>query len=134
MELTIMQRKGLDVITLFHSPTAPASMRVHSLLKQASSTAGETATEDQASDHTAQTQSSLKTQFELNIIEDPPTPDQLKSILEYVGAQGAGTIVKGAKNEIDALRKWKRDNDSFQRPVVSPQQLERLRMVRADSK
>ncbi|KFY91546.1 hypothetical protein V500_04614 [Pseudogymnoascus sp. VKM F-4518 (FW-2643)] len=111
-------RKGLDVITLFHSPTAPASMRVHSLLKQASATAGETATEDQASDHAQQTKNSVETQFELNVVEDPPTPDQLKSILEYVGANGAGKVIQGATSEKDALTKWKKDSGSFQRPLT----------------
>ncbi|KFZ10677.1 hypothetical protein V502_07995 [Pseudogymnoascus sp. VKM F-4520 (FW-2644)] len=111
-------RKGLDVITLFHSPTAPASMRVHSLLKQASATAGETATEDQASDHAQQTKNSVETQFELNVVEDAPTPDQLKSILEYVGANGAGKVIQGATSEKDALTKWKKDSGSFQRPLT----------------
>ncbi|KFY80951.1 hypothetical protein V499_00246 [Pseudogymnoascus sp. VKM F-103] len=111
-------RKGLDVITLFHSPTAPASMRVHSLLKQASAAAGETATEDQASDHTQQTKSSVQTEFELNVIEDAPTPDQLKSILEYVGENGAGKVVQGATSGKDAFTKWKKDKGSFQRPLT----------------
>ncbi|KFZ05007.1 hypothetical protein V501_08766 [Pseudogymnoascus sp. VKM F-4519 (FW-2642)] len=111
-------RKGLDVITLFHSPTAPASMRVHSLLKQASAAAGETATEDQASDHTQQTKNSVQTQFELNVIEDAPTPDQLKSILEYVGENGAGKVVQGATSGKDAFTKWKKDSGSFQRPLT----------------
>ncbi|KFY13712.1 hypothetical protein V492_03087 [Pseudogymnoascus sp. VKM F-4246] len=111
-------RKGLDVITLFHSPSAPASMKVHSLLKQASAAAGETATEDQASDHTQQTKSSTQTPFELNVIEDSPTPDQLKSILEYVGANGVGKVVQGATSEKDALTKWKKDSGSFQRPLT----------------
>lgn len=132
MELTANQRKGLDVITLFHSPTAPASMRVHSLLKQASAAAGETATEDQASDHTQQTKSSLQTQFELNVIEDAPTPDQLKSILEYVGENGAGKVVQGATSGKDAFAKWKKDSGSFQRPLVSSQRLERRGMAQAD--
>lgn len=133
-ELTADQRKGLDVITLFHSPTAPASMRVHSLLKQASAAAGETATEDQASDHTQQTKSSTQTQFELNVIEDAPTPDQLKSILEYVGENGAGKVVQGATSGKDAFTKWKKDSGSFQRPLVSSQQLERRGMAQADRK
>jgi hypothetical protein len=129
MELTTNQRKGLDVITLFHSPTAPASMRVHSLLKQASAAAGETATEDQASDHTQQTKNSVQTQFELNVIEDAPTPDQLKSILEYVGENGAGKVVQGATSGKDAFTKWKKDSGSFQRPLVSSQRLERRGMA-----
>lgn len=119
MKLTIKQHKGLDVITIFHSPAVPASFKALNLLKRASAVAGETATEDQVSDHTSQTKSSLQTQFELNITEDPPTPDQLKSILEYVGAQRAGTIIEGAKNEQDAMSKWKGNNDIFQRPLVS---------------
>lgn len=50
--------------------------------------------------------------------EEPPTEDQLKSILEYVGAQKAGTIIKGAKDEADAMKKLKENSENFQRPVV----------------
>jgi hypothetical protein len=110
-------QKSLDVITLFHKAGLPASMRVHSLLKQASAAATELATEDQASDHSHQTLANRQP-FELNVTEDPPTPDQLKSILEYVGAQKAGTIVKGARDEADAMRKLKENVENFQRPVV----------------
>jgi arsenate reductase-like glutaredoxin family protein len=112
------QHKTLDVVTLFHKPSLASSVKVHALLKQASAVASEHATEDQASDHTAQTHPTRQP-FELNITEDPPTSDQLKSILEYVGAQRAGTIVKGAKDEADALRKLKENANNFQRPVVS---------------
>jgi hypothetical protein len=92
-------------------------MRVYNILKQASATATEHATEDQASDHTHQTKATRQP-FDLNITEDPPTPDQLKSILEYVGAQKAGTIIKGAKDKADAMRKLKENADNFQRPIV----------------
>jgi hypothetical protein len=92
-------------------------MRVYNILKQASATATEHATEDQASDHSHQTKATRQP-FDLNITEDPPTPDQLKSILEYVGAQKAGTIIKGAKDKADAMRKLKVNADNFQRPVV----------------
>jgi len=109
--------KTLDVITLFHKPSLPASMRVYNILKQASATATEHATEDQASDHTHQTKATRQP-FDLNITEDPPTPDQLKSILEYVGAQKAGTIIKGAKDKADAMRKLKENADNFQRPIT----------------
>jgi Protein of unknown function (DUF1687) len=95
-------------------------MRVHSLLKQASATATELATEDQASDHSHQTNANRQP-FELNITEDTPTPDQLKSILEYVGAQRAGTIINGARDEADAMRKLKENAENFQRPVVRRQ-------------
>jgi hypothetical protein len=92
-------------------------MRVHNILKQASATATEYATEDQASDHSSQTKADRQP-FELNITEDPPTPDQLKSILQYVGAQKASTIIKGARDEADAMRKLKENAESFQRPIV----------------
>ena len=86
------------------------------LLKQGSTNASEAATEDQASDQTSQKGSQ---EFELNVTEDPPTPDQLRSILEYVGAKRAGDIVRGARNESDAIRKLKEDSGTFQRPLVS---------------
>jgi hypothetical protein len=91
---------------------------VHNILKQASATASEYATEDQASDHSHQTNPNRQP-FELNITEDLPTPDQLKSILEYVGAQKAGTIINGAKNTADAMKKLKENSENFQRPIVS---------------
>jgi len=92
-------------------------VRVHNILKQASAMATEHATEDQASDHSHQIKANRQP-FELNITEDLPTPDQLKSILEYVGAQKAGTIIKGAKDEADAMRKLKENAENFQRPLV----------------
>ncbi|TVY54886.1 putative redox protein fmp46, mitochondrial [Lachnellula cervina] len=109
--------KTLDVITLFHKASSPASLRVHTLLKQASATAGSTATEDQASDHSAQTHPGRK-EFELNITEEPPTEDQLKNILEYVGAGKIGQVVKAATSEADALKKFKLNKESFQWPVT----------------
>lgn len=105
------------MITLFHKASAPASVKVNTLLKQVSANASEYATEDQASDHSAQTKSH-RPEFELDVTEEPPTPDQLKSILEYVGAQKAGTIIKGAKDEADAMKKLKESSENFQRPVV----------------
>ena len=92
-------------------------MRVNSLLKQASANASEHATEDQASDHSAQSKPN-RAEFELEVTEEPPTQDQLKSILEYVGAQKASTIIKGARDEADAMRKLKENSESFQTPVV----------------
>ncbi|KAE9380101.1 DUF1687-domain-containing protein [Stipitochalara longipes BDJ] len=109
--------KTKDVISLFHNAKSPASLRVNTLLKQASANASEHATEDQASDHTAQTHPKRQ-EFELEVTEDPPTQDQLKSILEYVGAQKASTIIKGARDEADAMRKLKENAESFQRPVT----------------
>ena len=112
-----MQHKTLDVVTLFHKASSPASLRVLALLKQASAAASAHATEDEASDNSAQSQP-RRSEFELDITEEPPTEDQLHSILEYVGAQRAGEIISGAKNETDALKKLKINKGSFQRPVV----------------
>ncbi|KAL9602020.1 MAG: hypothetical protein Q9219_002128 [cf. Caloplaca sp. 3 TL-2023] len=113
------QHKSLDVITLFHKASSPASIRAQTLLKQISAHASETATEDQATDHTQQNKLQ-RTEFELNVTEEPPTSDQLRSILEYVGSSAgrAGQIVEGAVDEADALRKLKEDPNRFQRPVI----------------
>ena len=43
--------------------------------------------------------------FELSITEDPLTPEQLKSILEYIGMQRASTIIKGIKDKAEAIKK-----------------------------
>ena len=60
-----------------------------------------------------------RTEFELNVTEDPPTSDQLRTILEYIGAKRAGDVVKGAKNEADAMKKLRESGENFTRPVVS---------------
>jgi hypothetical protein len=112
------QHKPLDVITLFHKAASPASVRVAAALRQASAAASETSTEDQASDHTAQSNAVRRPEFKLEITESPPTSDQLKTILEYVGAQRIGSIIKGATDEDEALRKFKENAENFQRPVV----------------
>ncbi|PGH13364.1 hypothetical protein AJ80_06358 [Polytolypa hystricis UAMH7299] len=121
------QHKTLDVITLFHKSSIPSSQRALNLLKSATANAAETATEDQASDHTAQTAAQHKQkreEYELDVTEEPPTPDQLKSILDYLHAgvglgQGkAGDVVKGAKDRLDAMRLVKEDGERFIRPVI----------------
>jgi arsenate reductase-like glutaredoxin family protein len=114
-----MQRKTLDVITLFQKAGAPSSLRAHAILKQASATAAAHATEDQASDHSAQTQPKRQ-EFELDVTEEPPTQDQLQSILQYIGADKIGEIIPGAKNEKEALKTFTLNKDSFQRPLVFP--------------
>ncbi|KIW71505.1 hypothetical protein PV04_03662 [Phialophora macrospora] len=111
--------KTLDVITLFHKPSVQASIRAQTLLKQASAQASQSATEDQASDHTHQNQTVTRTDpFELEVTEAAPTPDQLRSIFEYVGSGKAGELVQGAASESDALRKVKEDGGLFIRPVT----------------
>ncbi|PQE32924.1 Thioredoxin-like fold protein [Rutstroemia sp. NJR-2017a WRK4] len=109
--------KTLDVITLFHKASSPASLRAHALLKQAAANASETATIDQAGDHSAQTHPK-RAEFELEVTEAAPTPDQLRSILEYLGASKVGSLVTGAKDEADAVRKIQANGDSFVRPVT----------------
>ena len=104
-------------ITHFHRPSIPSSVRVNTLLKQLSAEASETATEDQAADHTHQNKVQ-RTAFELNTTEDPPTTDQMRTILEYVGVRKANQLVDGAKDEPDALRRLKEDPGRFKPPVV----------------
>lgn len=51
--------------------------------------------------------------------EEPPTEDQFKSILEYMGgASNVGKLFPGVKTELEALKKLKSDPNSFVRPVV----------------
>ncbi|KAI0848433.1 DUF1687-domain-containing protein [Daldinia vernicosa] len=102
--------KTLDIVTLFHKASSPASTRVATLLKNISAKATETATEDQAKPS--------RPVFELNITEDPPTTDQLKTILEYVGKNKIGSVVQGASTENEALKKFRENQENFKRPVV----------------
>lgn len=89
------------------------------LLKQSSAMASETATEDQATDHTIQNKAQ-RSEFDLDITEADPTPDQVKSIMEYLGgSNAAAAVVKGATSESDAVSKIKSTGDNFLRPVVS---------------
>ncbi|KAK3330563.1 thioredoxin-like protein [Apodospora peruviana] len=106
-----------EIVTLFHKANSPASVRVATLLKQVSASAAETATEDQASDHSAQTQAQ-RAEFDLNVTEDAPTTGQLETILDYAGNLGISSIIKGATSKEEALRKFKQSPDNFNRPVV----------------
>ncbi|TEA20229.1 putative redox protein fmp46 [Colletotrichum sidae] len=111
--------KTLDIVTLFHKASSPASVRAATLLKQVSANGTAGATEDQASDHSAQTSpNKSRAEFELNITEDKPTADQVKTILEYVGKSRIPSIVKGASTEEEALKKFQQNVDNFQRPVI----------------
>ncbi|KAJ6169036.1 hypothetical protein N7497_001879 [Penicillium chrysogenum] len=133
--------KTLDPITLFHSPSIQASTRTLNILKQASTTASETATEDQASDHSRHSKQQ-RGEFEL----------ELRNILDYISpvsgvggpgekvTYGVAELVKGARDAEDALKKFKEDNTNFVRPitvdwvngraVIGDDQSEILRMVR----
>ncbi|ROV95370.1 hypothetical protein VSDG_06081 [Cytospora chrysosperma] len=109
--------KTKDIVTLFHKASSPASVRIASALKQASANATEHATEDQASDHSAQTTPD-RPEFDLNVTEDPPTPDQLQTILTYVGKPGIPSVIKGASTESEAMKLFKQSAENFQRPVT----------------
>ncbi|KAI0019055.1 DUF1687-domain-containing protein [Xylariomycetidae sp. FL0641] len=111
--------KPVDIVTLFHKSGSPASVRAATLLKQISANATEAATEDQASDHSHQTHPHRQRQeFDLNITEDPPTPDQLQTILEYVGKSKISEIIQGASTPNEALKKFKENSENFKRPVI----------------
>jgi hypothetical protein len=113
-----LKRKTLDIITLFHKPNSAASSRVVTLLKQVSANSSSSATIDQASDHSAQTSPRRREEFQLDITESPPTADQLQTILGYVGPRGISSIIEGAVNEQEALKKFRANPDTFKRPVV----------------
>jgi hypothetical protein len=115
--LTITHQHGAkNVVTLFHKPGNEASVRVHTLLKQANAQSVAHATEDQAASHQAQDKAE-RTEFELDVTEAPPTSDQLKNILEYLGGS-PGKVVQGASDETDAMRRLKADGNTFIRPLV----------------
>lgn len=54
----------------------------------------------------------------IDVVEGPPTNDQISNILEYLGAAKAGSVVSGASDISDALRKFKDSENAFQRPIV----------------
>lgn len=115
------QHKTKDIVTLFHKANSPGSVKAATLLKQVNANVAESATEDQASDHTPQTHPKRKQrdEFDLNITEEPPTTDQLQTILEYVGKNKISSVIQGASNQNEALKKFKESPENFRRPVVS---------------
>lgn len=106
-------------MTLFHKPSNTASTRVLTLLKQANAQSVAHATEDQASSHQAQNKLE-RFEFDLDVTEEAPTADQLKSIIDYLGgASAVSKVISGASDEADAMRRLKADSDTFERPLVS---------------
>ena len=102
------QGKTLDVITLFHKPSLQSSTRLLGLLQRASIKASDP----------GQKVNIKRTEWDLEVTENGPTSDQLRSILEYVGARRAGGIMKGAKDEADAMRRLKARPGDFVWPLV----------------
>ncbi|TQS34166.1 hypothetical protein Golomagni_05461 [Golovinomyces magnicellulatus] len=109
--------KTLDIVTVFHKANSPSSVRVANLVKQISANALSGASLDQAGDHSAQDKVT-RAPFELNVTEDPPTTEQVQTILNYVGSNGISKVIKDARDEKDALKKFKENSESFQRPVT----------------
>jgi hypothetical protein len=96
------------------------------LLKQANANASTTATEDQASSHDAHS-AAQKADFTLEVSEQAPTSDQLRSILEFVGDGKIGSVVEGADNVDDAQRRVRLDLSTLKRPLVSFLLLQRMK-------
>ena len=113
-----LQHKPVDVITIFHRSSSAPSTRALALLKQYAAQASETATVDQASDHSSQNKIQ-RSEFQLDVSEQPPTGDQLRNIWEYVGEKQAKSVVKGATGIAEAIRLMEEDRAKFQAPVVS---------------
>jgi len=111
--------KTLDVVTLFHKPSLAASTRVLNILKTANATASETATTDQASDHSHHS-TNQRGEFQLDVTEAAPTTDQLRNIFEYVSpGVKPSDIIKGARDQADALKRLTENGgENFVRPVV----------------
>ncbi|KAL5604822.1 hypothetical protein BROUX41_001840 [Berkeleyomyces rouxiae] len=97
--------KAIDIITLFSKAGSPASVRIAQSLKQAAVAS-------------ANSTSGARDLFEVNVTEQAPTEDQLKTILSYAGASRISSIISGASSESEALKKYKLAPESFQRPVV----------------
>ncbi|KAI9682445.1 MAG: hypothetical protein M1829_000237 [Trizodia sp. TS-e1964] len=113
--------KTLDVVTLFHAPKLAASTRVLALLKRASTAGTEAANEDQASAPGEESKlKNIRSNFELEVTENAPTSDQLKTIFRYLGGGHAaiGKVVRGSIGEADAISKIARNPSYFARPVT----------------
>ncbi|KAL1633089.1 hypothetical protein SLS56_003160 [Neofusicoccum ribis] len=105
-----------NVVTIFHEPASASSVRVVNLLKQAQANSSTTTTIDQASStdqHKAE-----QHEFDLEVQEQPPTSDQVETILTYLGADNASKVVEGATNQEEAVRKFKLNANSFIKPLV----------------
>lgn len=91
-------------------------MKVATFLKQVSASVSQTATEDQASDHSAQ--SNLRRDpFDLNITEEDPTPGQVETILDYA-KPNVSSVIKGANSPSEAIKLFKQNPSTLNRPLV----------------
>ncbi|BAE62798.1 thioredoxin-like protein [Aspergillus flavus] len=111
--------KTLDPITLFHSPSAPASQNALKTLQRALAAA-----------EAGEPQTTKRGEFQLEVTTEAPTTDQLRNILDYVTADPAGAgsnrvvygveqVVKGARDAEDALKKFKENGaQGIVRPIT----------------
>lgn len=63
-----------------------------------------------------------KPRFELEVVDAPllPTPDQLRSILEFVGENKVGVILKGATGMRDAMKALEMAGPGISERVLRP--------------
>ncbi|KAL1901234.1 hypothetical protein Cpir12675_000600 [Ceratocystis pirilliformis] len=97
--------RAIDIVTLFSKAGSPASTRIAQSLKNAAIAS-------------ANADSNMRVPFEVDVTEQAPTEDQVRTILSYVGANGISSIISGATSEAEALKKYKLAPESFRRPVV----------------
>jgi hypothetical protein len=90
-----------NAVTLFHTPSSPASSSILSRLKEATAVGA-----------------SNPAPIQLDVTEGSPTNDQLKSILDYAGEANMGKIVEGARDIPEAQRMVRMDAKALKRPIV----------------
>jgi len=118
---TANQPRTLDVITLFHAPHAPASIRMFNLLKLVNAKASGYEAKSEWLQFSYKAGPIPKREpFELNVSPSDPTPSQLETILDYARAAGFGAsdVVRGAATKDMALRLFRQDPGLLQRPTV----------------
>ncbi|KAI1097728.1 DUF1687-domain-containing protein [Jackrogersella minutella] len=111
--------KPLDIVTLFHKSSTPASTQIAKFLKEVSANATAIANEtEESTNNQASSHPRLSRVFELNITETPPTVDQLRTILDYANNDQIPQIIEGATTKKDAILKFKQNASSFGAPIV----------------
>ncbi|KAI1007841.1 hypothetical protein K3495_g388 [Podosphaera aphanis] len=106
--------KTLDVVTLFHKANSPASEKALNILKQACTKSSAVASKNPNCDSLPL----QRDEFQLEVTEELPTQDQLRSILEYAGPSKLNSIVKEAQNKEDALQALRANRLNFQKPII----------------
>jgi hypothetical protein len=113
--------KSIDVITLFHAPHMPASIRMHNLLKRVGARAGGYAEDPEWSEFSYKAGPIPRREpFDLHVATTDPTPSQLGTILDYARAAefAPRDVVDGAADKDAALRMFRRDPGLLRRPLV----------------